>query len=135
MIDSIHIKNNVDLAEGFALLGMIACLENDKNKEEIVLFLNRYSDPNKLPGGHFTPKEILEKCSSALIEFFGSPLSVILEIMPNSSHELNLVAWIQWTGGFDDGMERYSQFEDWYIENDLDLKSDLVDVTIEIVGE
>lgn len=99
-------------------------------------FLKKHSE-HKLPQGHLPPKDILEACSPAIARIFGTPISVLLEIMPDpeSNHEPELLAFIQWFGDMENGMKRYDQFENWYIENDYDLKTDLVVFSIELVGE
>lgn len=229
---AINIKENVDLAEGFALLGMIACLENDKdmmvsyseiaiqqsgrepfhmlnyskslhffnlkddsykyalmaysknpadpeflewlihlsaelnktqellkynenwykltgekydmknfisliyvNEKECREFIDTHANSDKLPDGHLSPETVLSECIAKMIDFFSVPLKVVLEIMPDSSHKPNLVSWIQWFGDMNDGMERYDRFENWYIENDYDLKTDLINFNIEFVGQ
>ncbi len=107
------------------------------NKKEYYAFLKKYSDPNLLPPGHFAPEDILVACYPAIARIFGTPISVALEIMsdPDSNHEPELVAFIQWFGDMDDGMKRYDMFEEWYIENNYDLKTDLVVFSIELVGD
>lgn len=102
---------------------------------EYYAFLKKYSDPNVLPPGHLFPKDILDACAPAIARIFGTPISVVLEIMPDSSYEPNLVAFIQWIGEMEDGMRRDDLFEKWYIENGYDLKTDLVFFDIEFVGE
>ncbi len=224
------IKQHVDIADGFVLLGMIACLENDENKmrsyseraiqqsggdvfhmvnyskslrffgltdeshelavkaykkdpadlntleylivlacefdkseeystyltswhkltdkkhflEEKALivytkgvfyFLKEHSNPDNLPEKHICPGDILAECSCKLIDFFGTPIKVIAEIMSDSNHKPVLVVWVQWSGDMDDGLGRYGQFEDWYIKNDFDIKTDLIYFNIEFMEE
>lgn len=75
-----------------------------------------------MPDDHLTPKLLLEKCGSVIADIFGIPVNLFLEIMPNSSNELILAIWIQWFE-INDGMKRYDQSENWYIEKGYDLKS------------
>jgi len=79
--------------------------------------------------------EIRNLFNPGLIQFFATPLNIILEVMPEPGHEDELVAWIQWYGDINDGMERYSAFEKWFIENEYDLKSNVLHFNIEMVGE
>ncbi|GEM_PF-6002389 len=112
-------------------------LYNPINRKEYYAFLKKYSDKNALPSDHLPPKDILGVCSPAIARIFGTPISVLLEIMhdPESNAEPELVAFIQWFGDMEDGMKRYDQFENWYIENDYNLKTELVVFSIELVGE
>lgn len=226
------IKNNVDLASGFALLGMIACLEKDEknvrsffdraiqqssgelphvinfavslknlcfldeayryvcsahlqdplNAEcldfliEMACILNRKDDFNKfttewrrltkeehllqsipryvrtdekecsdflrknlkqnnvLPPEHVEPAKIIEECGPELVRIFGAPINVVLEIMPDPDNISNLVGWVQWFGNFDEGMRLYDEFEQWFIDHDYDLKTNIVAFNIEFVG-
>ncbi|MDM8549455.1 hypothetical protein QUF72_05220 [Desulfobacterales bacterium HSG2] len=96
-------------------------LENDSKL--FYEFIHKYPDTIK----------IRNLSNPGLIRFFGYPLNVFLEIMPGSNHKDNLVAWIQWCGEMDDGMERYDRFEDWHIDNDYDMKSDILNFNIEFM--
>ncbi|MDM8514752.1 hypothetical protein QUF76_01005 [Desulfobacterales bacterium HSG16] len=217
-----QIKDNVDIAKGFELLGMIACLEGDVNVmhschktaiqqsgqriEHIINYvqalksLNLYDDAynyafqaynkdslnlssidivismtcifneqdkfarytkewkkiakedhslmyrplylrNDLKSFFkFMRKNpnVLEICNlfaPGLNKVFGTPLNIILEVMPEPGYEDELVAWIQWYGDIDEGIEKYSAFEKWFIDQDYDLKSDVLHFNIEMVGE
>ncbi|MCP4349715.1 MAG: hypothetical protein GY795_29900 [Desulfobacterales bacterium] len=55
--------------------------------------------------------------------------------MPDSSHKPVLAVWVQWYGDMNDGLNRYSQFEDWYIKNDFDIRTDLIFFSIEFMEE
>ncbi|HAO19541.1 MAG: hypothetical protein BWK80_16705 [Desulfobacteraceae bacterium IS3] len=104
-------------------------------QEDYHAFLKKYSKSEDLPEGHLLPIDILDACGPAIARIFGTPISVVLEIMPNSSYEPNLVAFVQWFGDMEEGMKREELFEEWYIENNYDLKTDLIIFSIEFVGE
>lgn len=93
-------------------------------------FLERRSS-----GDAMAPDAVLGECEGELTRIFGAPLHVALEVMPDSSHEPTLVAWIQWAEEMADGMARFDEFENWYIENDFDLKTNRVCFQIEFTGE
>jgi len=85
-------------------------LYNPINPKEYYAFFKKYSDKNTLPYDHLPPKDILEVCSPAIARIFGTPISVVLEIMPNSSYEPNLVAFVQWFGDMEEGMNFYCYY-------------------------
>lgn len=95
-------------------------------QKEYRAFLKKYSNMEDLTDGHLLPNDILDACAPMIARIFGTPISVALEIMPNSENKPELIAWIKWFGDIDEGMRRYGLFEDWYIENNYDLKTDLV---------
>jgi tetratricopeptide (TPR) repeat protein len=103
--------------------------------KEFYAFFKECSEQKALPPGHVSPGDILTACAPAIVRFFGTPISVILEIMPDpeSNAEPELIAFIQWFGDMEEGMKRDEQFEKWYIENDYDLKTELVFFNIEFV--
>ena len=81
------------------------------------------------------PPEFVEKCLDKIPEFFGTPIAVVFSVMPDEEWKLSLVGWIQWHGHFDDGMERYFKFEEWYIDQDFDLETDSIHFSIVFLGE
>ena len=97
-------------------------------------FMRRHSEPNyTLPPGHLYPEKIFAECGLEIGRIFGTPLNIISEIMLDPGSSPNLVAWIEWFGDFDEGMRLYDQFEQWYIDHDYDLKTDIVSFNIEFV--
>jgi len=99
-------------------------------------FVRKHSEPNHvLPPGHIDPDKVVKKCGPEMVHIFGAPLNVVGEIMLDSDYKPSLVAWIQWFGDMDDGMELYDQFEQWYIEHDYDMKTDIINFNIEFVGD
>ena len=104
------------------------------DEKEYSDFIREYSMPNyELPSGHLPPEKIVAECGREAIHIFGAPLNLITEVMLDPGSSPNLVAWIQWFGDFDEGMSFYDQFEQWYIDHDYDLKTDLVSFNIEFV--
>lgn len=105
------------------------------DEKECSDFIRKNSEPNHvLPPGHIDPLRVFKECGPELVRTFGAPLNVVTEVMLDSDHKPNLVAWVQWFGGMDHGMELYDQFEQWYIEHDYDMKTDIVSFNIEFVG-
>ena len=97
-------------------------------------FIQKHSKPNyELPSGHLYPEKIVLECGLEMIRIFGAPLNVVIEIMLDPDAKPNMVAWIQCFGDFDEGMRLYDQFEQWYIDHDYDLKTDIVSFNIEFV--
>ncbi|MCP4109456.1 MAG: hypothetical protein GY749_28690 [Desulfobacteraceae bacterium] len=94
-------------------------------KKEIGEFIEQHSEISK----------IISESGPELIRFFDAPLIFIAELMPNTHHELNLVAWIQCTDEVEDGMEKFFHLEEWYIEQGFDLKTDLFCFNIEFVEQ
>ncbi len=92
-------------------------------RKKIGAFINNYPKIN----------EILSESGPELIRFFGAPLTFIRELMPNTHHELDLVVWIQCADEVEAGMEKFFRFEEWYIEQDFDLKTDRFCFNIEFV--
>ena len=106
------------------------------DEKEYSDFIRKHSDPNHvLPSGHINPDKVVIECGPEIVRTFGAPLNIVTEVMLDPDYKPNLVAWIQWFGEMADGMELYNQFEQWYIEHDYDMKTDIVAFNIEFVGD
>ena len=112
----------------------VAPFYREVDTKEYSSFLNKHVPEIGLRSGHLDPVAILAECGPAIIRIFGAPLNVVTEVMMDPGLNPNLVAWIQWFGDMEEGMELYDQFEQWYVENDYDLKTDIVSFNIEFVG-
>ena len=110
-------------------------LFREVDSKEYFDFMQKHSEPNyELPPGHLYPGKIVAECGLEIIRIFGAPLNIVTEIMLDPDSKPNLVAWIQWFEGMDRGMELYDQFEQWYIDHDYDIRTDIVSFNIEFVG-
>jgi len=99
-------------------------------------FIRKHSEGNQeLPPGHIDPDKVFKECGPEIVRIFGAPLNIVREVMLDPDYKPNLVAWIQWFGDMVDGMELYDQFEQWYIEHDYDMKTDIINFNIEFVGD
>lgn len=112
----------------------IAPLFRDADQKKSSELLEKYKSEGTLPSGHLDPGTIFTKCGPEIRRIFGSPLNIVVDVMPDPDSKPNLVAWIQWFGEMDEGMGLYDQFEQWYIDHDYDLKTDIVSFNIEFVG-
>ena len=108
-------------------------LYSSVNPKLVDEFVNKYTVEN-IPQGHIPPNDIIERCQDKLMAIFGAPLNIVSEIMPNLEKHPTLVAWIQWAGDPEEGMSKYDRFENWYIENNYDIKTDVVNYCLELVG-
>lgn len=119
-------KHSLEVAPLFTIINKKGCSD----------FTEKYSEGSQvLPPGHIDPDKVFKECGPEMVRIFGAPLNVVTEIMLDSDNKPNLVAWIQWFGDMADGMELYDQFEEWYIDHDYDMKTDIVNFNIEFVGE
>lgn len=97
-------------------------------------FFFKHANQDSLPKGHLIPEKIYNLCRPGLIEAFGTPLVLVFEIIPEFEPEPVLSINVQYHGDMDEGLEKFDRFEEWYIENGLDLKTNLVIFDIEFVG-
>lgn len=112
----------------------VGALFRDADQKASSELLNKYASKDALPPGNLEPSTIFKECGEEVVRIFGAPINIVTEVMPDPDSNPNLVAWIQWFEEMDEGMRLFDQFEQWYIDNDYDLKTDVVSFNIEFVG-
>ncbi len=112
----------------------IGPLFRDADKKMSLELLEKYGTEGALLPEHLDPGTIFTQCGPEIRRIFGVPLNIVVDVMPDPDSNPNLVAWIQWFGEMDEGMRLFDQFEQWYIDNDYDLKTNVVSFNIEFVG-
>ncbi|MDM8548626.1 hypothetical protein QUF72_01060 [Desulfobacterales bacterium HSG2] len=81
---------------------------------------------------HLEIQAIIKESLPALADCFGTPLKVVLEIFPDDGNP-KMIGWIQSADNIKEGMEKFDQFENWYISKNFDLLTDNFNFSIEFV--
>ncbi len=84
---------------------------------------------------HGNRPKFIGECLEKLAEAFGIPCVIVVNVMPDEEWKPSLVAWVQWHGDCEDGIERYFKFEEWYVEKGLDQETDSIHFSIEFPEE
>ncbi len=81
------------------------------------------------------PPAFASECLRKLPEFFGIPLAIVIGIVPNEAWDSTMIVWAQWHGDFEEGLQRYFAFEEWYVDKGFDRMTGLLHFSFEFAEE
>ena len=97
-----------------------------RNPDKVSEFLTNYTDISSFIG----------RSLPAVQDYFGENTKVVLELIEYNQEEqpyFELVAWVQFHGDLDDGLDRFDSFENDFLLNKIDDSNGLFNFNIEFV--
>lgn len=97
-----------------------------RNHEEVVSYLENNPEISGF----------VNKCGQDLVKFFGSSVSIVLEVMEHhteSDSYKELIGWIQSTDDVQNGMEKLEKFEDIWLQDQINKLGNKFNFNIEFI--